>query len=496
MRTLLKVGLSLGFAAIMGLTARAAAPAPVSVGGGDDALFVATGDSASSRLTLGGSLFTRWDIRQNMTDYDSDVADHQDWIYSRIRLDLGFDLGSGGSVFIQPQAYYVWGGINGSNFAVNGYGAAGGWGLQGSSDRDELQIYQAYVTLNQNIGGFDTEISVGRMELAFGSEMLLGNASVGQGVSYDAVKVKLNPIAGLTTTVFAAKLVENDVLNSGIGSIVGADDFGWWGFNDTVNNDAHLFGVWNTMDVTNNVLVDAYIIYLNDQIEDSADVAFFGTEAEVKLWTLGARVKVDELMLVGQTFDASAELAVQFGEAFGGAIDISNAYGLEVEVGVTTSLPLNPRFAIGYAQASGDESDPFGNNTANNSFNPLMQDKVGRLGEADQMNLTNLRCIYVEASAEVLKDLTVKIAYFKFDAMSDGAEANDDLYGAGDWVDPTGTSGNDISQEVDLGVAYKISDNASFGVIWSIVQPEDLVNDDYGANSPAHRVKATLKVAF
>ncbi len=484
MRTLLKVGLSLGFAAIMGLTARAAAPAPapVSVGGGDEALFVASDSSASSRLTLGGSLFTRWDNRQNMTDFDSDNADHQDWLYSRIRLDLGFELGSGGSIFIQPQAYYSWGGINGHN-DVAGVGT-----IAYANDADSLDLYQAYVKLNQNIGGFDTEISVGRMELAFGSEMLLGNDSVGSGVSYDAVKVKLNPIAGLTTTVFAAKLVENDVIKDYANSA----DFLQTG---SINNDAHLFGVWNTFDVTNNILVDAYVLYVNENAEPGTG-PYYVSGAEAQLWTLGARVKVDKMMLVGQTFDASAELAIQFGEAMGGAIDISNAYGLEVEVGVTTSLPLNPRFAIGYAQASGDESDPSGTNTASNSFNFLMQDKVGRLGEADQMDLSNLRCLYVEASAEVLKDLTVSIAYLKFDAMSDGADANDDVYGAGAWVDPTGTSGNDISQEVDISASYKINDNASFGVCWAIVQPEDLVNDDYGANSPAHRVKATLKVAF
>jgi len=465
MKTLLTVGLSLGLVAAMGLSASAGAPAPapraVAGGGG---LFVESADAMSTKVTVSGEIRNRWEaIRNNMEDFSSATHDHHEWVDSRVRLGLLFELKEGYEVFLQSQTRYIWGDDD----------STGG-------DND-LELYQAYVKMNPEILGYKTTLTIGRSELALGSEMLLGNDSKYDGLSHDLVRLDVSPIENLTSSLFVAKLVDNDVNlgeNPAIGPVNGA----------VVLNDTHLWGLWNTYQINEDALVDAYLLYLQSDQEYTAGTPTL-TTMDAKLWTLGTRLKIDTFELGGQKFDASAEVAVQMGKVnFGTDLDVQDSYAFEVEGGWMVPLAWSPRLALGMAWASGDDDATDGNF---NTFMPLYEDVQGRLGKADLFTLQNIRCWYTTLTCNPMenKDLTAGISYLKFNAF----EEHDQL-GAG------GSNGldsnvNDMADEFDVFVGYKLSDNASLKGCWSWVEPEDMIHDSLG-NSPAHRIHATLEVKF
>jgi hypothetical protein len=469
--------------AVMGLSASAG-----SAGGG---LFVESAESASSKVTVSGELRTRWEaIRQNMTDFRSGTPDREEWVDTRLRLGLLFELAAGTEVFVQPQASYVYG---------------------GDGEEDDLLIYQAFLRMQPEIFGYKTVLTIGRQELSFGSEMLLGNNSKYAGLSHDGVRLDVKLIDNLSTTLFYAKTAEGTATVADEGSAIATTG--------TFINDTHLWGLWNTYEISEDALIDFYILYLQSDVEFNpaaleaattpaevlaavAAVSEFNTDA--KLWTGGVRFKIDTFEVLGQKFDYSAEIAVQAGKVnFGGEptdddgdlqndMDIKDSFAFESELGWSLPLPWSPRLAAGMAWASGDDEWSDGNV---NHFFPLFQDTQQRMGKADLFELTNIRCWYASLTCKPMDNdkWTAGLTFLRFNAFEEY-----DAFGTGG-QQLVGSECNDIGDEYDLYTAYKLNENSDLKLCWSYVEPEDMVHKaetaDLG-NSPAHRVHMTLVVKF
>jgi len=486
MRTLLTV---LGLVAFMGLSARAGAPSAVAGGG----LFVESEASASSKVTVSGELRSRWEmVRNNMTDFrDNESPDHEEWVDNRLRLGLRFELAAGTEVFVQPQVSYVWG---------------------ADGEEDDLLVYQAYVKFTPQIFGYDTVLTIGRQELVYGSEMLLGNNSKYAGLSHDAVRLDFKPVDNLSTSLFVSKVAE--------GTATVADESNAVVTTGAYVNDTHLFGLWNTYEFSEDALLDVYILYLHSDVEfaNAAALSAAATTAQAvaalaganefntdaKVWTFGARFKINKFEFLGQKWDYSAELAVQGGQVnWGGQpmrndgvlendLDIRDSYAFETEFGWSPAIPWSPRLALGMAWASGD--DDMGDGNMNHFFS-LFQDVQGRLGKADLFTLENIRCWYIDLTFKPMdsEKLSAGITFLHFDAFEEL-----DAYGPGDSY-LLGDTNNDIGDEYDVFMGYKLNENTELKLCYAYVEPEKFINDatttDLG-NSPAHRLHLTLKVKF
>ncbi len=470
MRTLLSVGMALSLVTVMGLSASAGTPV---AGGG---LFLESNESASSKLTIDGELRTRWENQNNMLDTSSANHDHLEYVDARMRLGLLFELAENTSVKVTLQSRYLWGGQAGYNDAEDG--------AAGVEDRDSLDVYEAYVQMKPTIFRFETTLTIGRQPLVFGNEMLLGDDTKYAGLTHDAVRLDLNPIENLDTAIFVAKVVENSAQFGTNSSELAA--------NAGVSNDTHLFGIYNTYHVSEDVLFDVYLLYLAEDDETGAGTfSLYGVDA--KIFTGGARVAFNKLELFGQKFDFGFEVAAQIGEVNMGAedLDIQDAFAFETELGWSPELPWSPRFALGLAWASGDED---GTDGAFNTFIPAFQDTQGRLGKADVFQLQNIRCWYLAATCNPMESekVTAGVAYYKFNAFEEG-----DGLGAGGVDAFTGSNVNDMADEIDMFVGYKVSDNADLKLCWSWIEPDDMIHDAAGfSNSPAHRVHLSLIVKF
>ncbi len=478
MRKLLTVGIALSLVAVLGLSASAgtAGPAPEAVPADSGPLTVESTEGASSKVTVSGELRARWENQQNLLDFDSDANDHLEYVDARLRLGLLFELADNAAVKVTAQSRYLWGGEAGINSPSST--------MIDVDDSDSLDLYEAHLRLKQSIFGFDTTFTVGRQELALGSEMLLGDDTKYAGLSWDAVRIDFKPLENLSTSLFAAKVVENSV-------VIWEDSSTVWPI--TPLDDAHIFGIWNTLDLNADFLIDFYLLYFTNQ-NDGGSV-FDEYVNKEKIWTVGARVNFDKLELAGQKFDFSAEVAMQMGDFddAGQDLDIKDSFAFEVELGWSPEIPWSPRLALGFAWATGDE-DPADGDMSH--FFSLAQDTQGRLGMSDLFVLENIQCFYVDASCKPMskEEWTLGITYLRFDAPEE-----DDAIGIGGdgLVNGAGSTASEVGSEIDFYTSYKISDNADLKLCWAWLDPGELVSDQAAlGDDAAHRVHLTLAVKF
>jgi hypothetical protein len=498
MRTAL-AALILGLVTLPALAGPAAAPAPApkaTAPVGPGALFVESEEGAATKLVISGSFRTVWDNTWNLNDFNSESGrSHQEYLDSRLELGFLFQLQEGVEVFVQPQVNYVWGGRQiGTD--------SGGDTSASSAGNDNLRIYQAWVALHPELFGLNPVIKVGRMELAFGSEMILGNNTRYGGQSFDAVRLDVKPLPGLTTTLFGAKVVENDqdYVN---GLSTGSDKH-------KTQSDAYLCGLWNTLVLDGlDTSIDLYglLFQAQDGIQDTTTILsdYNGVPlTKQELYTLGARVKVTPIELAPKhafDLDFSAEVAVQLGTVYeDNTNDEHNveAYAFETEFGMTFgAIPWTPRLAVGLALASGDRNP--GDQTER-TFRPLFQDTTDRLGDADLVSLSNLTCWFVKASVKPLEKLEVGTAYYRFEAMQTESDVGGGNYtqlnngltpGAG--VD---NDDNDLGDELDIYADIKLTKNVSLRGVFAWINPEDFLIDSGKGNSPGSRLFAVLAVKW
>ncbi len=277
-------------------------------------------------VEVGGSIR----IRGNYYNFDS-LGD-MSWIEQRTRLNVKADFTREVSAFIEFDYYSGWG----EDFRS--------WYLCGNDFRgsDTINLYQAYIEARE-LWGSPLSVRVGRQELSFGTEWLVGvnnAAAVFTGLSFDAVRLTYGNDS-FSLDAVASKLAEN------------YGDFG--------EDDTDFYAVYFSWTGIENVTLDAYWMYLRDEAPELGDDALLPTEG-LNLHTLGLR---GAGALGG--FDFDVEAAYQFGDVDGlpsacpygyGEADVEyDVFAVNSEIGYTFDTAWAPRPFARFVYFGGGDSE-------------------------------------------------------------------------------------------------------------------------------------------
>src|SRR5690606_31870040 len=110
---------------------------------------------------------------------------------------------------------------------------------------NDVEVYQAYIEANEMFG-YPLRLRIGRQELAFGSEWLVGvndAAAFFQGLSFDAVRLTYATDV-FSVDAFAAKLADTTPLEQ--------------------DGDVDFYGVYGSYLGLEDIVIDAYWMWLRD----------------------------------------------------------------------------------------------------------------------------------------------------------------------------------------------------------------------------------------
>ena len=352
--------------------------------------------------------------------YDSlpDIAYIDQWTRLHVKADFTNDV----SAFVEFDSYYGWGENFRSDYLT---------GFDNRGDGD-VSLYQAYVEV-RGLWGTPLSLKVGRQELLFGDEWLIGNNSdctPVYGLSFDALRLTYGAET-FSVDLVAAKLAEQ------------YQNFG--------KGDTDLYAVYATCTAVEDQTFDAYWIYLRD------DGALNGFPADIHTVGLRGAGKIG-------AFDYRAEGAYQFGgindlpsacpSGYGEADTDYDAFGADVQVGYTFECAWSPRPFLWAAYLGGGDPDrSVWSNDRTLPFNRLFSDpeytKVIAFSD-----MSNLR--YYAAGVEVAptEAVTLKLCVGKLEADEPGPGT-----GCLWWKEK---ASRNLGWEVDLFANYQYSEDLAF----------------------------------
>lgn len=366
--------------------------------------------------------------RGNHFDYD-ETADEVSFFEQRTMFDVTAHVEDNVKAFVQFDSYDNWG----EDFRSDPITGVD------NPDGDDIGLYQAFIDV-ENIGDAPVMLRVGRQELQFGSEFLVGNNDVSSyfyGLSFDGGKLVLGEEDGFNATVFGTKLAES--------------------FNGFGEDDAEFYGVYTNYGWCENHDIDAYWLWVRDDSAFSGGLGATGAD----IHTIGARAAGME-----SGVDYEAELAYQFGEQeFSGASNVDyGSLALNLLLGYTFDASWDPRVFVGFTWLGGDDEDL--------SFNRLFSD--WRYTEFDlNNNFTNL-ILYHWGFGFAPDDAWDFLVHMKVLTID---EAIDDEM---------------VGFENDIYATYHYSDYLQFRGGWSFLSADD---GAYEGNAVPNNGLAALTVA-
>jgi len=330
-------------------------------------------------LSITGEARTRFEWVENGQDFDSSSDD--EYYFAPLRYNLGFrvDLPRDVAAVVEMQGGFDWGDEFGwaTRRLLNDLGRPGsnvipagsnnlkpGRTVNDLANNDDVYLYQAYIEM-ANIGDSIFSMRVGRQELAYGTEFVLGNRDFYDGISYDAIKGIFEFSDNSRLDLFYAKLNESQLSSAISGP---ADD-----------DDANLYGAYYSTQSLggSQVGMDVYGMALNDN-----------SALDIESNWLGIRFFREAL----HGWHFSAELVYQFGDIADTDID---AFAFEGFVGHTWDTPTNPGIHFGVTMATGED---FSNDDADTFF-ALAGEVHPRLGLADLVDASNVMAYNLGSSA-------------------------------------------------------------------------------------------------
>ncbi|HNR30494.1 MAG TPA: alginate export family protein [Candidatus Hydrogenedentes bacterium] len=402
------------------------------------ALVVCMGVGAYAELqnvSVGGNIRIRGNV------WEADEADVLDtaFVEQRTRLSVKADFTDNVSALIELDSYDIWGEDFRSNYitGVDGRAASG----------DDVEVYQAYIEASEM---WDTPLMmrVGRQELQFGSEWLLGNndtSALFRGLSYDALLLNYGTDI-VSISAFAAKLNET--------------------FSDFGDDDVDLYGIYGSYLGLEDVVIDAYWLFIRD--DESL------TNADIDLHTIGLRGAGE----IG-AFDFEAEVAYQFGEWdlpgflwWDNDADI-DAFGVNLELGYTFDASWQPRIYLGAAWfEGGDQDNGWGwwNDDDDLAFNRLFSDWE-YTEVLDNVSAANLSNVFIYRAGLSVKpteslDLALALTYLEVDEELEGG-----------WWFWRWTADEDLGLEVGLYANYQYSEDLVFRAGWAHLFADDGIEE-------------------
>jgi len=300
---------------------------------------------------------------------------------------------------------------------------------------DSFDLRQAYVELRGTGSGKSLGLKIGRQELVFGEERLLGALDWGNTArSFDAVRGYFST-PKVRVDVFAASVVP---IRDGA-------------FDNFQSNGNGLYGVYGSLKkLIPRSTFEPYFLYKTIHRVRSER----GTLGAAGIYTYGAR-------MAGQlphSFDYGVEAAGQAGTIASDSLRAWAGHGL---LGYTIgTLKTTPRLAAEYNYASGDKSSLDGKRGA---FDQLFPTNHNKYGTADQLGWRNMRSVRAGVELKLRPRLLVSSGYLSHWL----AQGSDAFYGANGAVVAriaSGASSRHVGQELDLVLLCAVSKRYTFGL--------------------------------
>jgi hypothetical protein len=373
-------------------------------------------------VTVGGSIR----IRGNWYHLHDNGGEPFTLIEQRTRLGVQADFTEDVSAYIELDSYDIWGDDFRSNPVT---------GLDFANPNGDVDVYQAYIEA-RNMWGTDLHLRVGRQELAFGSQWLVGvndAAAAFQGLSFDALRLTYGN-EDYSIDAFAAKLAES-------------------GF-DLGEKDTNLYGIYASLnggviaDVLEDTVFDAYYLWLND---DGPAAGNFVGGRLMDIHTVGLRMGGS-----ANAFDYEAEVAYQWGYVGREGLrdlDYGN-FAANAELGYTFDVNTNPRIYAGFAYFGGSDAED-GLTEGDLSFNRLFSN--WEYSEfIENTELSNMYIFRLGGSLNPTEELSLSLASAFF-LIEDSADLRRGLFGRK-------SSGADSQEGIEVGLYadYQYSEDLVF----------------------------------
>lgn len=312
-----------------------------------------------------------------------------------------------------------------------------GGGAAGEIDTLEpIQLYGQWISSDAFAPGAKLDLKAGRFAMDIGSRRLTARANFRSFVqSFDGVEAVWKTADDLIITAFAvhpAGRAPSDTASALDNEVV---------LNPTFDNIAFT-GLHLDAPLPHDLRGEAYAFRLDER--DASDAP----ARDRYLLTLGARLFREPDTGV---FDLDLEYAHQTGtaRATNSALDITDldheASMIHLEGGYTFDAPWSPRVSLVYDHASGDASPT---DLDSGRFDSLFGDRSFEFGPTsiwgaisrDNLSSAGIR---LEVEPDTDSDMRVMLRQIELD------EARD-RFGNSGVVDPTGASGSDVGQQIEL----------------------------------------------
>ena len=334
-------------------------------------------------------------------------------------------------------------------------------------EADEFDLYQGFITIG-NPKEFPLSLKVGRQELIYGDERLIGPSDwLNIPRTFDAVKLRYEGTQGWIDAFTSRPVL--------------ADDHSF--------NMANEYETFSGIYASTKTLIpkqESQAYFLARNVEEKSpfahvkDVPQAGGASPRDIYTVGLRVKSLPNQFGG--FDYGAELAGQFGryQDAGTSLTVQRtkkslsheAFAAYVGMGYTwTNVSFTPRVGFEYNFASGD-SDP--TDKDHETFDNLYPTNHKRYGIADFVSLQNIHNVKFMSSVAPCKNFTVSLEYNLY-WLAETADSFYTVTGArrGSATPPAAPTGKGyginksydsfVGSELDLVATYKIKP-------WAIAQ--------------------------
>ncbi len=394
---------------------------------------------------FGGQLRFRWEKFTNIgfgAPADADDA----WLLGRLRAHADIHFGENLRVYVE--------GIYANQWEDRELGPR-------PIDKNKGDLLNLFAELKGDMGGSELGLWVGRHELQTGKQRLVSP------LDWANTRRTFQGVGGwwksgfhrVDAWVTRPVIIEPDELD---------DDW---------NEDALFWGV-NYQNRTLNCLTwEAYLLGLNI---DGATPA-----ADEDRFTVGARI---DGKVGGTRWDYDAEAALQFGED--GDADVA-AWMASVTVGYKPCIECwDPRLAVGFDYASGDDDPADGDDGTFHQLFPLAHKY---LGHADLIGRQNNVALRLEAHVKPAKKLTLSAWYHMFWR----AEENDAVYAVTGGVlrAPGGNTDTAIGSELDIMLKYKIDRHWVAFVEWAHFFTSDFL-EGTGASDDVDVIYLSIQGTF
>ncbi len=445
--------------------------------------------AAVQNVKVSGDILARSIVRDNFDLQKGNGSTDEDEISvlnSVVRLRVDADLTDNVSTTIRL--------INERNWDVN------------DAASSDIDLDLAYVTMREFLCS-PLSITIGRQELHFGNDMIMGDGvgyqttlgtavnsggigtnqftnvteapaytSIGGDLAYrkafDAIRATLNYDPLVIDIVFA-KIDENNITGGN-----SYDDNTLYGINAGYKMDDK----WNTM-------AEAY--FWTKQVSMPETSTTVTADKGDITHTVGARVSTNPMEKV----NIQQELAAQFGKKGVGAVARDrNAWAAQTIATITPGWKHDPVIGMAYSYFSGDANvSNADNDKTYHAWDPMFENQTsGRIINAQfpQWNAHNVN-LNLTLKPDFLDDITLKAEWI-YQAMAKANASTATLVNALGNTLTFSPGDKELGQEIDLTLLYDYTEDVQFGLMTDWFFPGQALKK---AGSPAQKEVATEVIA-